>query len=109
MKYRLRRAASRNVVLGLVAAALLGAAALILLRSGSTGSEMHDKSTWVYLKCEGCNEEFHMDAAEIDTAFRTKQVVNVSKDEMGGDMRFKCAKCKQMKAKILDDQPANKP
>lgn len=92
-----RRAATRDAVLGAVALTVLMIAGYLFWNSESN-SDLHAEANWTYLRCEGCKNEFHMDALEIDQALRKKEYINASKEPMAQDLRFKCPKCGEMKS-----------
>lgn len=92
-----RRAATRDAVLGAVALTVLMIAGYLFWNRESN-SDLHAEANWTYLRCEGCKNEFHMDALEIDQALRKKEYINASKEPMAQDLRFKCPKCGEMKS-----------
>ena len=92
-----RRAAARDAVLaGLALVVLLVAGYLFWNRNSD--SDLHAEANWTYMRCEGCKNEFHLDALEMDTALRKKEFANVSKEPMAQDLRFKCPKCGELKS-----------
>lgn len=93
----LRRAAARDVILAGIAIAILLVAGYFFWNRNND-SDLHAPENWTYLRCEGCKNEFHMDALEIDQALRKKQFVNASKEAMAQDLRFKCPKCGELKS-----------
>lgn len=93
----IRRAVARDAVLAAVAVVVLLVAGY-LFWNGNSDSDLHAEINWTYLRCEGCKNEFHMDALQIDQALRKKEYVNASKQPMEQDLRFKCPKCGEMKS-----------
>jgi len=86
---RLRRGATRQVVLIGVAVVLLGAAAFIFSR-GTLEAAPTDESSWTRYTCESCGAFFHYNGAELEN------VLNRGETGPGGDgksMAFKCREC----------------
>lgn len=91
---RPRRAAARQVVLSVIAIALLGLAAFLFGRGGMEAAPT-DASSWTYYTCEACGAFFHYNGAELE------EVLNSGQTGPGGDRRsmaFKCRECGAIRA-----------
>ena len=102
----LRRAATRDVILGVVAVLVIGAAIYFFSKMRVGGSA--STTDFVPMHCRACKADFKLSYAEIDDLTQAKKF-SVPPGEK--TMLFKCPKCGQMAASRGADpnQPAPPP
>ncbi len=93
-----RRAAAKNVVLGLIALVAIGGAVFMFMR-GRHG----DVPSGEYLdfRCTKCSQEFKLSYRELDEIMERREVQAVD----GRLKFFKCRKCGEFAAERADEAP----
>lgn len=92
-----RRAAVRDIVLGVLAVALVGVAIFYFVRNrGGEEAAPTDAGSYTYWLCEACGEFFHLSGADLDRIYKRREF-STTKDERAA-MRLRCKKCGQDKA-----------
>lgn len=97
-----RRAATRDIVLGILALVVAAVAVYYFVQHGSgQDAAPTDRSSWVFFTCGGCGEKFHLNGREMDTQYRKREIAQGPEKSV----LFKCPKCGQPKALADDPQP----
>lgn len=92
-----RRAATRDIVLGSIAAVLLGLAIFVMTQyGGGERAAPTDESSWTHYQCEACAEFFHLNGREIERAMTTAGERSTTSD--GRSIIFRCKKCGELAA-----------
>mgnify|MGYP001501782959 CR=1 FL=1 len=99
-----RRAATREIVLGVLALTALAGTVLLYFRSGAHTDVPADK--FLPFHCTKCNYDFQLSYRELVTQTEKRQYTVGD----GRQTLFKCPKCGQLTAEQVDAQtPPNKP